>query len=107
MRNFTPRQLNQYLQTVDKDQVVLLDVREIWEYNVCHIEGSTLIPMPSIASRLSSLDKTKETVVICHHGYRSAMVARFLEQQGFDQVINLTGGVAAWAREVDASMPSY
>jgi rhodanese-related sulfurtransferase len=56
---------------------------------------------------LNALDPQRETVVICHHGVRSFAVARFLEQQGFTNVINLDGGVAGWARDVDPTMPTY
>lgn len=86
---------------------VLLDVREPWEFNICHIDGSKLIPMHSLIARLAELDPHAETVVICHHGVRSRQVAHFLEQQGFSRVINLEGGVAAWAQEVDPMMPIY
>jgi rhodanese-related sulfurtransferase len=86
---------------------LLLDVREAWEFQLCHIEGSQLLPMAQIPSRLSDLDRNREMVVICHHGVRSFSVCRFLDAQGFQAVINLSGGVAAWAREVDPRMPTY
>ena len=86
---------------------MLLDVREPWEFDTAHIEGSVLIPMRSINTQVSELDPAQETVVICHHGIRSRMVCRFLESQGFSNLINLAGGVDAWAREVDRDMPTY
>jgi rhodanese-related sulfurtransferase len=92
----------------------LLDVREPWEYQRCHIEGSQLVPMREIAARAGELaerlrapDAAAEVVVICHHGGRSMQVAMFLERQGFSEVINLAGGVDAWARTVDPGMPVY
>ena len=63
--------------------------------------------MGKIASAADSLDSQKEIVVICHHGIRSRQVASYLETLGFDRMINLSGGVAAWARDVDTTMPTY
>jgi rhodanese-related sulfurtransferase len=63
--------------------------------------------MRTMPARLEELDRARETVVICHHGVRSRMVCRFLESQGFSNLINLSGGVDAWAREVDHQMPTY
>ncbi|HEY9149594.1 MAG: rhodanese-like domain-containing protein [Gammaproteobacteria bacterium] len=106
MRHMTARELQTYLeQTPEKP--FLLDVREPWEFQHCHIEGSELIPMGQIPSAHQALDTDRETVVICHHGIRSRHVAMFLENQGFTNLINLSGGVAAWAREVDPHMPTY
>lgn len=86
---------------------VLLDVREPWEWNLCRLPGAILIPMRELPARLQELDKTAETVVICHHGVRSFHAARYLETAGFGDVVNLSGGMAAWADEVDPAMPRY
>ena len=85
----------------------LLDVREPWEFEVCHIAEARLMPMRSVPARLTEIDRDAETVVICHHGARSYQVGLFLEQQGFSKVLNLYGGVAAWAQQVDTAMPTY
>ncbi len=85
----------------------LLDVREPWEHGICRIDGSHLIPMRYIPDSLQELDPERETVVICHHGIRSRQVALYLELQGFTRVINMEGGVMAWARQVDSAMPMY
>lgn len=106
MQEYSARQLHQYLASTDSDPL-LLDVREPWEFQICHLEGSELIPMGRLPSALGSLDPDRETVVICHHGIRSRQVARFLDYQGFRRVINLSGGVAEWARDVDRHMPTY
>ncbi len=106
MRDLRPAELKQYLATTDAEPL-LLDVREPWEFQICRIDGSQLIPMGQLAAAMNALDPTRETVVICHHGIRSMQVARYLDYQGFDNVINLAGGVAAWAREVDPAMPTY
>jgi rhodanese-related sulfurtransferase len=63
--------------------------------------------MGQIVARVNELDKNKETVVVCHHGIRSWQVAKFLESEGFGDVINLSGGVDAWAKQIDPTMPLY
>lgn len=105
MRQFRPAELADYIQTGHTP--VLLDVREPWEWNLCRVPGAVLIPMHELPSRIGELNKHAETVVICHHGVRSYHAARYLETNGFDNVINLSGGVAAWAEEVDPAMPRY
>ena len=106
MREFSATQLHAHL-TAAAEQPLLLDVREPWEFDKARIEGSVLVPMRSIPECLDELDPERETVVICHHGIRSRMVGHFLESRGFTNVINLSGGVAAWASDVDRQMPSY
>ncbi len=85
---------------------LLLDVRESWEFETCRIEGSTLISMQSIPARCMELNKDEPTVLICHHGQRSRQVGLFLERQGFTHIINLVGGVAAWAPRSTACVTS-
>jgi rhodanese-related sulfurtransferase len=107
MRNLAPRQLKAYLEQA-KEAPLLLDVREPWEFQICHIAGSRLVPMGQIpAAAEDNLDPDVEIVVICHHGVRSMQVAAYLERRGFAKVINLFGGVDAWAKEIDPSMPLY
>jgi rhodanese-related sulfurtransferase len=99
-----PRELKERLDAGDRPE--LLDVREPWEFDRARIEGSRLIPMGELAERVSELDPTAETVVICHHGNRSAYVTRALAQAGFANVLNLAGGLDAYS-DVDASVPRY
>jgi len=106
MREFNAAQLKTYLDNCD-EQPLLLDVRQPWEFDICKIENSVLIPMAQIPSRIESLDSSRETVVICHHGIRSRRVCYYLEQAGFSNIINLSGGVSQWARTVDRQMPTY
>ena len=106
MREFDAQQLERYLKTCDSHPF-LLDVRQPWEYDVCHIADCQLIPMGQIPTELDELDKDRETVVICHHGIRSRQVGYYLEQAGFDNVINLKGGVDAWAKVIDKTMATY
>jgi len=107
MRHLHPRELKAWLDDPQRDKPLLLDVREPWEFERCHIDGAELLPMASIPGRFGQLDAGREMVVICHHGVRSFHVARFLEHNGFNKVINLTGGVDAWAKEVDPKMVVY
>lgn len=107
MQNLRPDELKAWLDDAQRAAPLLLDVRESWEFERCHIPGSQLVPMSSVPVRMAELDTGRETVVICHHGVRSYHVARYLEHYGFSRVINLTGGVDAWARDVDPAMPTY
>jgi rhodanese-related sulfurtransferase len=88
------------------DQPELLDVREPWEFELARIEGSRLIPLSELPGRFTELDPAAETVVICHHGSRSAYVTQALERAGFAKVLNLEGGLDAYA-DVDESVPRY
>jgi len=106
MREFSASQLRDHLATTDSAPL-LLDVREPWEFRICHIAGSQLIPMGQLPAALNALDPGRETVVICHHGIRSRQVAMYLDYQGFGNVINLAGGGDAWARDVDRQMATY
>lgn len=106
MRQMSPQELKDYLAQAENPPL-LLDVREPWEYQHCHIEGSQLLPMGQIPTAYPDLNAEDEIVVICHHGVRSQQVCGFLDRAGFQHVINLTGGVDAWAREVDPHMPTY
>ncbi len=106
MRELSTDECQAYLQQT-REPPLLLDVREPWEYRLVHLEGSRLIPMREIPQALDTLDPDQETIVICHHGIRSRQVAMFLDYQGFANVINLSGGVDAWARDVDREMATY
>lgn len=85
---------------------VLLDVREPHEYNICNI-GGKLIPLGELPHRLSELDKNSSIIIHCRSGGRSANACMLLQEAGFKDVRNLTGGIAAWAKEIDPSMPTY
>lgn len=105
MRSITPRDLKSRLDR--GESLALVDVREPGEYAICALPGSRLIPMDEILRRISELDPDVETVVVCHHGIRSAHVIAHLEPRGFSKLLNLRGGIDAWAREVDPSMKTY
>ncbi|MCG3203227.1 MAG: Sulfurtransferase [Gammaproteobacteria bacterium] len=107
MQQVNAADLSRLLASSDSGTLQLLDVREEWEFSICQIEGSRNVPMAQIPAAVHDLDPGSPTVVICHHGMRSAQVADYLERCGFDKVINLEGGIDAWAREVDPRMPVY
>jgi rhodanese-related sulfurtransferase len=86
----------------------LLDVREPWEYETARLEGSKLIPMGDIPSRVhQELDPDEHIVVMCHHGVRSLTVTNWLRQQGFEKAQSMRGGIDGWARTVDPNVPLY
>jgi rhodanese-related sulfurtransferase len=102
--SITSAELKEKLDAGDRPE--LLDVREPWEYELARIEGSTLIPLSELPERFTELDPEAETVVICHHGSRSAYATRALGQGGFRKVLNLEGGLDAYS-SVDESVPRY
>jgi len=107
MKNLSVQELSAWLADDGREKPLLLDVREPWEYARCRIDGSELVPMQAIGQQMSTFAPERDVVCICHHGGRSMHVAMFLERQGFASVFNLTGGVDAWARQVDMAMPTY
>ena len=88
---------------------VLLDVREVGEYETARIEGSRLLPMSELATRLHELEPVRDQhiVVQCHHGGRSMHVTNMLRQAGFTRVQNLGGGIDQWSLKIDSSVPRY
>ena len=107
MNQLHPLELKTWLEHPARKQPILVDVRETWEYQYCHIEGSLLVPLRQIPERLTELDPEAEVVMICHHGVRSYQVALYLEKAGFDEVYSLAGGVEEWANRVDPTMARY
>ncbi len=90
---------------------VLLDVREAWELQTAHLDlpgARTLhIPMHTLPARLHELKREQPILALCHHGARSLQCVAFLRQQGYEAAYNVAGGIDAWSREVDASIPRY
>jgi rhodanese-related sulfurtransferase len=87
---------------------ILLDVRERWEYETARLPESVLMPMGDVPSRAhAELDPDSHIVVVCHHGQRSLSVAMWLRNQGFDFAQSLAGGIDAWSRTIDPSIPRY
>ena len=91
-----------------EEKALLLDVREPWEFAKAALPESTLIPMGEIPSRAhAELDPDQHIVVVCHHGARSLSVTMWLRREGFDHVQSLAGGIDAWSRTIDPSVPRY
>ena len=101
----SPKELKTSLDKGDK--LVLVDVREEWEYSLAKLDGSILIPLGTLPQSLARLSRDSEIVAICHHGMRSADATNFLLQQGFQNVKNLVGGIDAWSTQVDGTVPRY
>ena len=101
-----PKYLNSLLKL--ESDIVVLDVREPWEFETAKIVGSKHIPMGDIPARFNQeLDPEKHIVVVCHHGVRSMNVTAWLRQQGFEKVQSLRGGIDRWARQIDPTVPIY
>lgn len=116
MKSIHPAQFSQWqaLAATEQPEVkpVLLDVREPWEFQTASVvadDSFELIQMPmrSVPARFQELDRHRPIACLCHHGARSAQVVHFLMQQGFDQVVNVHGGIHAWSQERDPSVPLY
>ena len=105
MKAITVQELNKRLQAGESIQ--LIDVREPFEFEMCAISNSLPIPLNTIPANLSVIKKDIPVVFICHHGMRSASAIHFAEGEGFTNLINLTGGIDAWAREIDDEMEIY
>jgi rhodanese-related sulfurtransferase len=96
---------------LELDAWQVVDVREPWELERASIRHErfccTAIPMATIPLRQSELQRDKKLLIMCRTGGRSTQVANFLVQNGFEQVYNLQGGITAWSREIDPSVPTY
>ncbi len=85
----------------------VLDVREPWETALCLIPDSLTIPLGSLPTQLDRVPSEQPLVVVCHHGGRSMQAVMWLRAQGYQNAINLRGGVDAWARQIDSTMATY
>jgi adenylyltransferase/sulfurtransferase len=104
--NITPQQLKARLAA--KEKFRLIDVREMDEWAFNRIEGAELIPLSQFQQRgLEELAPDEEIVIYCHHGIRSAKAQGFLKAQGYENVLNLVGGIDAWSTQADPSVPRY
>ena len=105
MKQMTVEMLSQLISTGNLPR--LIDVREHWEFELGHLEGSEHIPLGTIPELIESANPSDSYVFICHHGMRSARATGYARAQGFENVFNLTGGVAAWSALVDPNFPTY
>ncbi len=106
MEEITATELKQRLDRGDDLQII--DVREQKEYDVARLEGAQLIPLGQVVGRMNEIDPSRETVVHCKLGGRSAKAIEALKAAGFKgRLVNLKGGITAWSNEVDPSVPKY
>lgn len=105
MEQITPQELKARLDR--KEPLMLLDVRQSWELQLCRLPGATHIPIEEIEFRTEELNPEEGIVVFCHQGIRSAAVAEYLRGLGFKKAVNLAGGLDSWARTVDPTMRRY
>lgn len=103
-KEIQPQELKQRLDA--GEEIFVLDVREPHEYQICNLKGY-LIPLGELPKRVHELDSSREIIVHCKMGGRSAKAVEFLRQAGFKRVVNLTGGILGWADKVDPSVPKY
>jgi rhodanese-related sulfurtransferase len=89
------------------EKPLVIDVREAWELQLASIPDVVHVPMNQVPARFGEFAKDVETIVMCHAGGRSMRVAQFLAGQGFTNVANLAGGIAAWSEAIDATVPQY
>ncbi len=101
----TPAELKQKLDAGEK--LVLIDVREPWEHEICRIDGARLLPMRMIPANLQSLDVDELVICYCHHGMRSLDVTVWLQKQGVESARSLAGGIERWSTEIDTKVPRY
>ncbi len=87
--------------------VTVVDVREPWERDICALVPSAAIPLRDLPARVAELPRDCALVLLCHHGGRSAQATMWLRRQGYDNAINLEGGIDAWARRIDPTMKVY
>ena len=101
----TPSELKERIE--GGEELLLIDVREPEEHTIAAIEGARRLPVSLFNEGAGTLDAEHETVVMCHHGIRSAQVCAFLARQGFEKLHNLAGGIDRWSCEVDRGVPRY
>ncbi len=107
IRELAPAELARWRADELREPPVVVDVREPWELERCALPGVFHVPMRELPGRLGELPRERDVIVVCHHGVRSRQVAHYLARAGFVAVWNLTGGMAAWADQVDPAMPRY
>ncbi len=89
------------------DKLLLVDVREPWEHDLCKIPGAKLIPLGTLPANLNALLDADDVICYCHHGMRSLDAAVWLRQQGVESAKSMAGGIERWSAEVDPSVPRY
>jgi rhodanese-related sulfurtransferase len=101
----TPAEVKRRLDQGQK--LLLIDVREPWEFDICNIAGAKLIPLGTVPANLQALDTDDDIVIYCHRGMRSLDVAVWLRGQGVERAKSLAGGIERWSLEIDPNVPRY
>jgi rhodanese-related sulfurtransferase len=104
-KSATPKEIAERIERGEKFKFI--DVREPLEYEIARVEQAELLPMSRFSEWIDTLQPEAETVVMCHHGIRSANVCMFLTRNGFENVSNLEGGIDLWSATVDENVPRY
>lgn len=89
------------------DKLLLVDVREPWEYELCRIPGAKLMPLGTLPANVTALLDADDVICYCHHGMRSLDAAAWLRQQGVEGAKSLTGGIERWSVEIDPRVSRY
>ncbi len=89
------------------DKLLLVDVREQWEYDLCKLPGAKLVPLGALPGNLATLLDAEDVICYCHHGMRSLDAAVYLRNQGVKSAKSMTGGIERWSAEIDPSVPRY
>lgn len=105
VESLSPAEVKKILDS-DKN-VKLIDVREVWEHETAKIPNSELMPLSNFINEMKKLNPKDKHIIYCHHGNRSLRVCNYLSEQGFENLINLDGGIEAWSQEIDSSIPTY
>lgn len=100
----SPKEFAELLKSKD---IFLIDVRETWEYEICHIENAILIPLQTLPKHFEKIPRNKIIGIYCHHGIRSRNALEFLKMNGFKQIFNLSGGIDQWSAEIDSNLERY
>jgi rhodanese-related sulfurtransferase len=102
----TPTEVKQRLNAAE--EILLIDVREPEEHQICHIEGAMLIPMREVPKQFERLEQAPGNVIVfCHYGVRSLTVVRWLREHGLSACQSMAGGIDAWSRGIDSTVPRY
>lgn len=108
MKTIDSKSLHAWLSDKDRPDPLLIDVREPWEFAICHLEHSRNLEMRDLlAGGTDDFDEDEDIVLICHHGQRSDEAAMYLTANGFSSVYSLSKGLDDWAKQVDQTMTRY
>lgn len=107
MQHLNVQALSRMLAEQGPECCTVLDVREPWELAAAPFPHALSVPLGELAWRWQEIPNYRPVVCLCHHGMRSMQAAAFLEQSGLTDVVNLSGGIDAWARQIDPDCPTY